>query len=55
MSIREYIIKQLCESDEMNITEKLYKALIESIREAFGLSEPMASKEVKATLRELYG
>lgn len=57
MSIREYLIRELCEleTETLTLTDTLYKALIASLRESFGLSEPMASKAITKTLRELYG
>jgi len=54
MSEHEYIIKELAESESLELTEGLYKALVASLREAFGLNEVKARKAVINTLRGLY-
>jgi len=54
MSEQEHIIKELAESEQTELTEGLFNALVASLREAFGLNDVKARKAVINTLRGLY-
>lgn len=51
---QEYLISKLSESEDLTLTETLFKALVEALQRQFGLKAVEARKTVIVTLRALY-
>jgi hypothetical protein len=51
---QEYLISKLSESEDLTLTETLFKALVEALQRQFGLKPVEARKTVIVTLRALY-
>lgn len=51
---QEHVIKDLSQEESTELTETLYKRLVDSLAEAFNLKNNEARKVVITTLRGLY-